>query len=276
MKLLWHERRSRGRHEHNARGPCLGSSRLEVAPGAQELSRTFDRVRQQASEDDARVVHSKLEGGGDAEVAAATAHAPEQVLVLRFARADDGAVGGYDVDRDQVVAGEAMLADKPAEAAAELTSAQVSPASTRAVRPFRSTQIPFMRQVEDEAALADGAAADVVAAAADGDLQAVAPGKVHCLDHVCDAGTARDQRRPPIDHRVEDRPRLVVAGVGGAHELSAKRPLDLLNVRLVERDLLGEYHLRTQLLPPPPVTESVSFQRELCQGTSSTASPTSS
>src|SRR6476661_4526193 len=60
-----------------------------------------------------------LEGCDDPEVAAAAAQAPEQVGVLALARGQEAAVGGDDVRRDQVVAGKAVLALEPADAAAE-------------------------------------------------------------------------------------------------------------------------------------------------------------
>src|SRR6476469_5970211 len=59
-----------------------------------------------------------LEGRDDPKVAAA-AQAPEQVGVLTLARGHEAAVGGDAVRRDQVVAGKAVLALEPADAAAE-------------------------------------------------------------------------------------------------------------------------------------------------------------
>ncbi len=61
----------------------------------------------------------ELELRDDAEVAAATAQSPEQVRVVGLARVDEPAVRRDDVGRDEVVAREAELAHRPADAAAE-------------------------------------------------------------------------------------------------------------------------------------------------------------
>ena len=61
----------------------------------------------------------ELEGGGHAEVAAAAPQRPEQVRVLVRGGAHDLAVRGHQLDRQQVVAGQAVLALEPARAAAQ-------------------------------------------------------------------------------------------------------------------------------------------------------------
>ena len=64
-------------------------------------------------------VQLEVNGGDDAEVAAAAAEPPEQVGVLGGRRLHDRAVGGDHLGLDEVVAGEAELALEPAAAAAE-------------------------------------------------------------------------------------------------------------------------------------------------------------
>ena len=64
-------------------------------------------------------MQAKGQLGGDAEVAAAAVQRPEQLRVLVLGGAHRVAVGGHQLDRDQVVAGEAELALDPARAAAE-------------------------------------------------------------------------------------------------------------------------------------------------------------
>ena len=61
----------------------------------------------------------KLERGDDAEIAAAAAHAPEQVSVLTFAGGVQYTVGGDDVNRGQVVEAQAVLAAQPAKPAGQ-------------------------------------------------------------------------------------------------------------------------------------------------------------
>ena len=60
-----------------------------------------------------------LEGGDDAKVPAATPHAPEEVGVLRGAGREELAVGRDEIDREQVIGGQAVLACQIAPAAAE-------------------------------------------------------------------------------------------------------------------------------------------------------------
>jgi hypothetical protein len=64
-------------------------------------------------------VKPKLELGHDAEVSAATAHAPEKLWVLRLARLDELAIGGDQLDREELVDRQPMLSMKPADATAE-------------------------------------------------------------------------------------------------------------------------------------------------------------
>ena len=63
------------------------------------------------------------ERGHDAEVAAAAADRPEEVRVLVGARPQQLAVGGDDVGGEQVVAGQAVLAVEPADAATSVRPA---------------------------------------------------------------------------------------------------------------------------------------------------------
>jgi len=55
----------------------------------------------------------------DAEVPAASAQFPEKVRVLGVARGEQSAVGGGDISGEQVIAGEAVEAMEPAQAAAQ-------------------------------------------------------------------------------------------------------------------------------------------------------------
>jgi len=49
-----------------------------------------------------------LEGGDDTKVPAAAQHAPEQVRVLRDAGREELAVGCDEIDREEIVAGQAV------------------------------------------------------------------------------------------------------------------------------------------------------------------------
>jgi hypothetical protein len=65
------------------------------------------------------LVQLKFKRGHDTEVSAAPADGPEQVRVLLRACGDELAIRGHDIGRQQIVAGEAVLAHEPAEAATE-------------------------------------------------------------------------------------------------------------------------------------------------------------
>jgi hypothetical protein len=64
-------------------------------------------------------VKAKLELGDDPEVPAATAQAPEEIGILGLAGGDQLAFGGDEVDREELVDGQSVLAVQPADAAAE-------------------------------------------------------------------------------------------------------------------------------------------------------------
>ena len=201
----------------------------------------------QAAVDRGDRVGPVLEGGGHAEVAAAAAQGPEQVRVVFGAGHDDLAVGGDDLDRQQVVDGEAVLAHQPAFSAAQGqardTGAGDHPAGggqpmagrrpvelfpgDPALRPYRPARRvdpdPFhRRQVDHQAAVGDGQAGHVVAAAhrylgrllaADGDR----------VDDVRDGAAPGDKRGTLVDQAVVDQAGLLIARVGRGDQLAAER-----------------------------------------------------
>ena len=59
------------------------------------------------------------QAGGDPEVAATAAERPEQVLMLRFGRRHQLAIGGDEFNRQQVVDRHPVLAHQPAEPTGE-------------------------------------------------------------------------------------------------------------------------------------------------------------
>src|SRR6185437_16360982 len=64
-------------------------------------------------------MEAELELGYHPEVPAAAAKTPEQVRVLRFARAQDLAISGYDLEAGDVVACQSNPPGKPAHAPTE-------------------------------------------------------------------------------------------------------------------------------------------------------------
>ena len=161
----------------------------------------------------------ELELRDDAEVAAAAAQAPEQVGVLGLGRVDEPAVCGDDVGADEVVAGEAVLAHQPADAAAEREAADaggrdepagrcepvclglvvdVGPdraaADRRAAGGRVDANAAHRREVDHDPVVARREARDAVAAAAYGDREVVAARETDRRDHVGGAGAADDER----------------------------------------------------------------------------------
>ena len=81
------------------------------------------------------------------------------------------------------------------------------------------------REVDDQPAVAERAAADVVSASADRDEEVVVAREVDRRDDVRQSGTARDQPRALVDAGVPDPARDIVIGVGGPDDrATARRP----------------------------------------------------
>src|SRR6185503_16930002 len=85
------------------------------------------------------------------------------------------------------------------------------------------------REVDDNAIVAKGAAADVVAAASDSREQIVFAREVDGGDDVGDARTAGDQGRMFIDAGVPNPAGVVVAAVGGLEKLTVEGGFERLN-----------------------------------------------
>ena len=77
-------------------------------------------------------------------------------------------------------------------------------------------------QVDHKAALREGPARDTVPAAADRDLETEVASEMDRAHDIIHVGALGDDAGPPIDHRVEDRPGLLVGGVARHDGLSGK------------------------------------------------------
>ncbi len=121
VDLLRQERRRRGGCQADQRGQLVGAVADPVAVEAQDLAGALSGVEDRAGEDRRARPGGAwyVERGRDAEVPAAAAQAPEQLAVLVLARVHQTTVGGDHVGRHQVVAGQAVLAHEPTDAAAE-------------------------------------------------------------------------------------------------------------------------------------------------------------
>ena len=167
------------------------------------------------------------------------------------------AVGRYDVDGEQVVDREAVLAHQPADATAEgepgdSGMAHDSAGGGQAVRlrlvvdvaPQRTTlhpgpavgridpHAPHRREVDDDPVVANGGARHVVASAPYGNLQIVVAGETDGRDHVGGPDASGDQLRAPVNGTVPDCTGDVVVGVVGTDQ-PASEPVDLHDGRLL-------------------------------------------
>ncbi len=112
------KRRCAVRDDHDPE--LVGRVRRVLAQPAQHVRRLLERPVDRAAEHErADRVQVVLEGGGDAEVAAASAQAPEQLGLAVRVDAQPFAVRGDEVDGAQVVDREPVPAHEVAEPAAE-------------------------------------------------------------------------------------------------------------------------------------------------------------
>lgn len=193
----------------------------------------------------ADVVKLEFERGDDPEVASASAQGPEKVGVLGRARLHEPAVGGHDIDREQVVAGEPVapgeVSDPPAERQSGNTGAgneppcrgqtehlrlvvEVSPRRARSGTSCLGNRIDTHsvhgRKVDHQAVVADGLAGDVVPAPVHREQEVPVARKVDGCEDIGGSAASNDDGGPSIDHAVPDAASLVVSGVPGAQDLA--------------------------------------------------------
>src|SRR5712691_3669414 len=95
-------------------------SRDELAHARSDLEASIDRKRDHTHEDRPfERMQPELERRGNAEIRASAAQTPEQVRILLVGSADLLAVRGDEIDREQVVDCQAVLALESAHAAAQ-------------------------------------------------------------------------------------------------------------------------------------------------------------
>ena len=203
-------------------------------------------------------VQPVLERGDDAEVAAAAAQRPEQVRRSRRRwRATQLAVGGDDVGRQQVVAGQAVACAasqpmpppsvSPAMPVVETTPAggrqaerlrlavELGPASRRP----RRVRVRARRDRRGCPSSATGRSpgrrrrrawpATLWPPPRTATSRSCSRAKRTAAIDVGGAGAAGDQRGPPVDHRVPDRAGGVVAVIARPEQLAAQTRPELLD-----------------------------------------------
>ena len=106
--------------EHEPERNLVRRSSTELARIPERLFRIVELVEERAAEHDrADLVQPVLEGDDDAEVAGASAQAPEEVRVLGLGRGHESPVSGDEIDGEQIVDRQTVLAGEPADSAAE-------------------------------------------------------------------------------------------------------------------------------------------------------------
>src|SRR5262245_28269500 len=175
---------------------------------------------------------------GDHEIAASAAQAPEQVSVLGRACDQQGALSGDEVDRQEVVAGEAKLARQPAKTAAQCQAgnARIGDRASRGgqaeclglaieISPCGATfgagcathrvdaDTAHASEIDHQSPLAYGVARSVVAAATYRHQNLVGACELHRHEHIGNPSATRNEGRASVDHPVPDLTGLVVAYV---------------------------------------------------------------
>src|SRR5205814_7501254 len=123
----------------------FGRVREKLAIPAEDFGRALEREQRRATDDRAHGAEPERERRHDAEVAAASAQSPEQVVVLVLARRHERTVGKYDVSGDHVVDRQSELARQVADAAAEREPADAGGPDD----PERRREAEGMRRVVD-------------------------------------------------------------------------------------------------------------------------------
>jgi hypothetical protein len=106
---------------------------------------------------------------------------------------------------------------------------RAAPLGARRAPPGVDLDGPHLGQVDDQAAVAERVTGHAVPAPAHGDQQLVVAGEVDRGDHVLRSGTARHQRRAPVDHAVPDLARRVVVRVTWQDQLTSQARSQAVN-----------------------------------------------
>src|SRR5439155_329378 len=92
-------------------------------------------------------------------------------------------------------------------------------------RPLRRVDVDALHkgEVDHQPPVGYGFAGDVVAAAADRDLESLPPAEVDRVHDIRRVETSRDDRWTLVDQAVVDSPGLVVAGIARSQDLTGER-----------------------------------------------------
>jgi hypothetical protein len=206
-------------------------------------------------------VQVEIEGRDDTEIAAAPAHAPQQVRVLFRARVQDLATPGDDLRRTDVVECEPETPRHPTESAAngQATDAGVRHRARRRHQPLRhrlaveiaeqaaagnprdtpagvDAHTAQQREVEQQAAFAGRLARRAVAAALHGQQQVRCAREIDRLADVGGAARLHDECGLAIHLRVPDAPCRIVGRMARQDQVAAQALAEILDARARQRD----------------------------------------
>ena len=229
----------------------------ELAVEREDRLGLLERMDHDTSQHRADGMELVLEGSDHAKVPAATPHAPEEVGVLCGAGREELAVGRDEIDREQVIGSQAVLACQVAPATAKGESGdagrgdlapgrgqakglrlvvELAPGEARLSTGCAAHGIDahtlHAREVKHHAAVAHRVARDVMAAPAHRHQELVRAGEIDALDHVGNAGTAGDEGWAPVDHAIPDGAGRVVTGIASAQQWTAQAGPAMLRQRL--------------------------------------------
>ena len=236
----------RGGQEPRIGGHLLVGSAGEVAVELQGLFRLRKGMQHQPRQYRADGMETVLERGDHAKVAPTATQPPEEVGIRGIADHPDLAVGGDEIDGEQVIAGQPVFVPQPAEATAqgEARNAGIgvgAPGGRQAERlglavkfapldsPLRAHRVSdridpnafHQGQVDYQSTMADARASEAVRPTAHGYQQVVLTGEVDRLHDVGDPSGAGDQARPPVDIGVPDPAGLIIAVITRSDEWAA-------------------------------------------------------
>ena len=95
----------------------------------------------------------------------------------------------------------------------------------------------YRRQVDDQAVVHTAKARSVVAAAPDGDGEAVVASEIDRSHHIGDVGAAGNGQRPLVDHAVVEGACVLVGWVRRLDELTAQTGLQIRDFACVDHDV---------------------------------------
>ena len=240
MSILGDERERWGDLERGEAAELLRCVRDELVEHPEQRARVLQVVEDRSGEDLIDLVQAELERRDDAEVAAAAAKPPEQILVLALAGGDERAVGRDHIGRDQIVDRQPARAREVADAAAQREARDArrrdDPAGRRQaegvrrvveVTPRRSgvdpcrlvpridTNRAHRRHVDDQAAIVGAEPGRAVSTVANGEIETVLSSEVDAEDDVGHLLGAKHGQRTLVEHAVVHGARLVVIVVAG-------------------------------------------------------------